>query len=219
MAKRSKQSRKPKGARVETVSGRTLFTVAGGAATTISISPASFSRCLAMADVFQFYRFVDIKLVINPNDATVTAGYAPGALFDTPPTTSGTILELPLAVNHAFIKSVDTILHVPRSELLPDSQIMWFKTIPGTPASQFEIQGNIYIAAPGAAGSIHYIEWTCEFQSWNLAAQSPLCKVPQSITSNSERRECDEKSFKIANTISCSEEISVNGVTYKKSSA
>lgn len=171
---RNRNRSNPLGTRVERVSGRTLFTLAGGSSTVIPISPASFSRCAAIADVFQFYRFTDLKVHVYPNDAAVTVGYAPGAAFDTVPATSGQILELPLAVNHGFLKASDTTLHVPRSELLPDAQIPWFKTIPGTPATQFEIQGNVYVVTPGAAGSIHGIEWTCEFQSWNLAANSPL---------------------------------------------
>jgi len=221
------QSKRPLGARVEVVSGRTLFTLAGGAATTIAVSPASFSRCLAIADVFQFYRFTDLKLVIIPNDAAVTAGFAPGAAFDTPPATAGTILELPLAVSHGFVKSVDTVLHVPRSELLRDTQIQWYKTIAGTPAVQFETQGNFYVVAPGAAGSTHYIEWTCEFQSWNLAAQSPLFLKPsipaeersKDIVSVSKIADDDLKSGSSARTTVTETSIVINGVSYKKSGA
>ncbi len=205
--RRSRNRGGPLGTRVEVVSGRTNLNYAATTAATIAIQPSSFSRCLAMADVFQFYRFTKIDVQIVPVDNSVVIGYAPGALFDTPPTTAASIIELPLAVYHGAAKFNDTHLRVPRSELVQDAQISWFKTIVGTPAAQFETQGNLYLSTGGGAnGGILVIEWTCEFQSWNLAGQSPM--VPKPL---GKKEPC------------CSDGISdavvIGGVTYRKSSA
>ncbi len=182
--KRNRNKTSPVGARVEVVSGRTNFNYAATTSTSIAIQPSSFARCLAMADVFQFYRFTHIRVQVVPADNSVVVGFAPGALFDTPPTTAASIIELPLAIYHGSGKFTDTYLNVPRSELINDAQITWFKTIAGTPAAQFETQGNLYISTGGGAnGGILVIEWTCEFQSWNLAGQSPLNLLSPKIDS------------------------------------
>lgn len=172
---RNMQSSRVVGARPEKVSGRSLFTYAAASVTTIS--PASFARALAIADVFQFYRFTKLRVKNIPTGIQSTFGYAPGAAFDAVPNLASQVTELPIAVNHGAAKSTDTILNVPRKELMGDSQIPWFKTIPGSPATQFEIQGNLYVV-PAATGIILEIEWECEFQSWNLAANSPKSNLP-----------------------------------------
>ena len=167
------------GSRVEIVSGRTNVNYAATTSATLPIYPASFARCLAMADVFQFYRFTKLRVMVIPVDNSVVIGYAPGAAFDTPPTTFASIIELPVAKYHGSAKFMETIMDVPRRELIRDSQLPWFKTVVGTPATQFEIQGNLYVSTGGGAnGGILVIEWTCEFQSWNLAGQSPMLLVP-----------------------------------------
>ncbi len=163
------------GQNVETVSGRTLFTIT--TPTTTPISPASFSRAAAMADVFQFYRFVDLKVILVPGTTALVVGFAPGSGFDTPPTTNAAIVELPLASYLSGSRTVDMLLHIPRKELLKDAQLPWFKTIAGTPDTQFEVQGNLY---SNSGSGVFIVEWKCEFQSWNLAAQSPFLKSPVS---------------------------------------
>jgi hypothetical protein len=206
MPRRSKKS--SNGSKPESVSGRTLFTIAATTASTISLSPASFPRALAISDVYQFYRFTKANLMVIPQDTNITAGYAPGAVFDTPPSVSSQVLELPQAVFHGSGKFNDTWLRVPRKELLSDAQIPWFKTIPGTPATQFEIQGNFYIVS-GATSGLYMIEWTVEFQSWNLAANSPLSIVPK----------VEDKAQQVKNSGNPTDSLVIGGVTYKKSQA
>lgn len=205
-----KKGTKGLGARVEVVSGRSNINYAANSANVLNISPASFSRCLVMADVFQFYRFTKLRCIAPPNGGTAsTVGYAPGAAFDTPPTTNAAVIELPQAIWVSGTKTMDTVLDIPRSELLQDAQLPWFKTIAGTPTAQFEIQGNIYTIA-GTAGIALVFEWTCEFQSWNLAAQSPLIALPAIKLPKRVNGEDDER---------ISDAIIVGGVTYRKSAA
>lgn len=176
---RSKRSNKgPQGARPESVSGVSIVNYGINTSNTLTISPASFSRAAAIADVFQFYRFTKLKVMIVPTGASVQIGYAPGAVFDTPPSTAAAVMELPVAAFHSANKTVDTIMPVSRKELIKDAQLPWFKTIPGSLAdTQFEIQGNLYSVWAQSGGTL-VISYTCEFQSWNLAGNSPLRSLP-----------------------------------------
>lgn len=210
-SRQNMQNSRVAGSRPEKVSGRSLFTFTTTGS--IVISPAAFSRALAIADVFQFYRFTKLRIKNIPTGVACTYGYAPGALFDTPPTLASQVTELPYAVNHGLEKTTDTILNIPRKELLGDSQIKWFKTIPGSPASQFEIQGNVYVVVP-VTGVIMEVEYEVEFQSWNLAANSPKPNLPSAdLPPASSLPTPGDVVWK--NTDS----FSIGGVTYKKSLA
>ena len=177
------------GSNPEVISGRSVIFFAASSSNIVQISPNSvFPRAAAIADVFQFYRFTKLKVTVIPTDTQVVIGYAPGAAFDTAPTTGPAIIELPIAVWHGAAKFGETRMMVPRKELIPDAQIPWFKTVPGTPATQFEIQGNLYNATgAGANGGTIVIDYTVEFQSWNLAAQSPFYRAPKEPIDNSEK--------------------------------
>lgn len=168
---------------IEVVCGRTLASVGSGTPTTINISPATFARALAVADVFQFYRFTSIRFVWPPavqastsTADVVIAGFAPGAVFDTLPTTTVQIAELPKVAIMGRNCTHDVTMTLGRKDLLSHAQLPWFKTILGTEDTQFEIQGNIYLLTP--VSTIYYIEWCVEFQSPNLAANSPMIKIP-----------------------------------------
>lgn len=214
-----------RGSNIETVSGRTLVSVTG--AVTTPISPASFPRAAAMADVFQFYRFVDLKITILPGSTGGHAtGFAPGSGFDTSPSATSQILELPFAAISPAVKTVDTVFRVPRKELLRDVQLPWFKTIAGTPDSQFEVQGNLYSVS---TAGLFIVDWTVEFQSWNLAGQSPLLKAPLS-SSLGKNKATSAKPLVLRSSDSCGDSgtssnganssvVVIDGMTYYKSSA
>ncbi len=172
------QSRRSPGARVEKICGRQFYNASATPGSIIAVSPAAFSRALAIADVFQFYRFTKLDIHIAPTATTYSLGYANGAAFDTPPTTTGEVMQLPYAQLITSTQTVPIKLHVPRSELVKDSQLNWFKTIAGNPDTQFEIQGNIYLGAGAATTAALYVDYEVEFQSWNLATNSPLRAVP-----------------------------------------
>ncbi len=165
--------------RVEKVCGRTIVQpIIGSTSGVSSISPATFPRCLAMADVFEFYRFTRLDIEVPPSSGVSYAiGYTNQG-FDTPPTTIAGVIELPYAKYMADACTTFRQLNIGRKELLGDNNLKWFKTIPGTPATQFEIQGNIYAAIASSGGVDLIIEWECEFSQWNLAAQSPLYREP-----------------------------------------
>lgn len=208
----------PLGSRPESVSGRQLFSWALSTVSSIPVQPSTFTRALAIADVFQFYRFTNLTIRILPEEVNAGVSYAPGALFDTPPTTSAGVVELPLHVSHGAFKTTDTVLRVSRKELLGDNQLKWYKTIAGTPAQQFETQGNIYYYTGAGAGTVLVlIDYTVEFQSWNLAAQSPLAHPLPQIAGEKMKSWADEMSEK--NRKANSDLLIVDGVTYKKSSA
>ncbi len=207
----NKNSKGSPGSRVEVVSGRSNFNYGASTSNVLAITPATFSRAAAIADVFQFYRFTKLRVITIPSDNSVVSGYAPGAAFDTPPTTFASVIELPVAKYHGAAKFYETIMDVSRAELLRDAQLPWFKTIAGTPAVQFETQGNLYIiTGAGATGGIIVVEWTCEFQSWNLAGQSPFPKVPGTLVKDPTTPDASK---------GMSDCLVVAGVTYRKSSA
>ena len=153
------------GARVEKICGRQYFSASSAAGQIIAVSPAAFNRAAAIADVFQFYRFTKLNIEVKPSSATLSIGYANGAAFDTPPSSSGEVLQLPFAKLMVPTQSVPERISVPRSELVKDSQLTWYKTIAGTPDAQFEVQGNIYLGASGSTSTILVIEYEVEFQS------------------------------------------------------
>lgn len=187
---------------IEVFSGRQLFNTSGtiNTVSTINISPASFTRALAVADIFQFYRFTRIKVIQPPvafNNTNVTAAivhaYAPGSGFDTAPTTYAQLVELPKMLYHGQSKTIETNMTLNRQDLLKHVQLPWFKTIAGSPDAQFEIQGNLYNIAIYTTQSF-IVEYTVEFQSPNLAGQSPLerllvkqqCQDPQAHSNPSD---------------------------------
>jgi hypothetical protein len=173
---------------VEIICGRQIFTTGTiNVVGTLSISPASFTRALAVADVFQFYRFTMVKVIIPATAPTATTGtgaastsvaYAPGAVFDTPPTTIAEIIALPKYLHMGNAVNVDKIMTLNQKDLLSHVQLPWFKTIVGTEDTQFEIQGNLYYLSSIVANASYIIEYRVEFQSPNLAGNSPMIKIP-----------------------------------------
>lgn len=214
------------GSRVEVVSGRTLVPTILNSSAALPIAPvANFPRLAAIADLFQFYRFTHIRAYCMPAEVQMGLAYAPGAAFDTPPTSLSGILELPIAVAHGAFKTTDTVLTVSRKELVGDSQLKWYKTVAGTPAAQFEIQGNLYwVSGAGGTAPNFVVEWTCELQSWNLAAQSPM-KLPGKTFESNPTTDlalglCDRDRYdKSSSESSRSDSVVIGGVLYKRSAA
>ncbi len=175
---------------IQRIAGAQLYNSTNTAVTTVPISPASFTRALAIADLFQFYRFVKIKVIQMPvtlNNITNVTNYvihafAPGSEFDTPPTTPAQLIELPRYIYHGLGKGMDTVLNLGRKDLLSHAQLPWFKTIAGTEDPQFEIQGNLYNLNNVGTATSYIIEYEVEFQSPNLAAQSPFRKQPNLVS-------------------------------------
>jgi len=173
------KGKKSLGSKIETVSGRSFvnFLYGTGNNAVVPLIPATFPRALAMADVFEFYRFTSIKMDCIPGAAAgaYALGYS-NQTFDTAPTTVSGVIELPQAVWQVSDSSVYRApLTLGRKELVDDSPLKWYKTIAGSPDDLFEVQGNFYFAFNGGPDLTFYTvcEWTVEFSQWNLAAQSP----------------------------------------------
>ncbi len=178
--------------RVELVSGRKLISGAatGGTVNILALQPAMDSRLNSIAANFQFYRFTNLKVSVFPcretgvAQAATAAAYANGSGFDTPPSTVVQLAALPYFKLVSDGQSIPASFSVSRSELLKDSQIPWFKTIQGTPASGFEIQGNIYHMSVNATFTTEYyvlIDWECELSQWNASAQAPFVLVDEQL--------------------------------------
>jgi len=204
--KMSMKRGKSLGSEAEPVSGRTLLTLTVGNGVQ-AISPALYPRALQMADVFNFYRFTKFKASIIPTGAQAALGFV-GGVMDNPPTTLAQMIELPYAVLHGASKTSNTTLDVPRKELLSNVPLKWFKTIASSLTASFEDQGYIYYITTSTV--LIVVEWTIEFQSWNLAANSPLKIVPGIKNDNSalKPKSWYEKTDDV---------IVVGGVTYRKS--
>lgn len=205
--RKNKTSSKSLGSAHQSVSGRTLFTLSA-ASSIIFLNPASFPRCLAMADVFNLYRFTRLKFTIMPGSST-SVGFSTGE-FDTPPTTVTQIMELAYAGLVPGTQTVPVHVNVPRSELLGDSTLKWYKSIAGTPASGFENQGALYWLAGGAVFLL--VEWTCEFSQWNLAANSPMKPIVPVGKNDSSISKKPQSWYEKSEDF-----IVVGGVTYRKS--
>ena len=182
-----KRSQGPPDARIEKVSGRGLFITAATPGSIFTIlNPTVFPRAAAMADIFQYYRFTKLDIELKPTGTAYALGYANGAAFDTPPSTAAEVTALPFSKYITIPQTVSEKLSIPRSELLKDSQLKWYKTMAGTPDAGFEIQGNVYLGA-GITTTINLvIDYEVEFQSWNLANNSPLralSSVPVGVSS------------------------------------
>lgn len=174
---------------VEVIAGRNLlFLGSFNTAGVLNIMPSTFARALAVADVFQFYRFTSLRATLVPVQAPPLAavsqtviGYAPGAVFDTPPASYDNIMSLPKAICLGGNETCKVALNLNRKDLLSHAQLPWFKTIIGTEDTQFEIQANLYYMSNITASFSVIIDYVVEFQSPNLAANSPMgpmIKIP-----------------------------------------
>ena len=164
------------GDRVERISGKEYISLSGSTtAQTYLIDPTGFTRAAEVATLFAFFRFTKlvIRVIPSANSGSVALGFLPGAGPDTPPSTLSQIISLPVSTVHGKYKTVDTNLTIPRSELVSKAQLPWFKSFPGTPAKQFEIQGNVYYVADASVQLMSVWEYEIEFQSWILPANSP----------------------------------------------
>ena len=189
---------------------------------TISIDPTLDPRIQAIAEYWQYFRFVAIDVVIHkggPNatwssavDHFTAAGYNP-RVPNTAPTTYQEVVELQRSVVSGFKEFVPTRLTLRRKDLLGDVPLKWYQTVAGTEDTQWEKQGVIYIAstAIGAATSnmllSYEIKGRIEFMGRSLATITPMVKQPLMVKNDAKREELSE------------DFLVVGGVTYKKSTA
>ncbi len=167
---------------VQRVCGRSIITVGAATTLTVAIQPSTFARCAAMAEVFEFYRFVSLKVELPPvagGTGTGVGNYAIGysnQTFDNPPANELQVIELPYATRQVPASTMFRSFKLGREELLRNSPLAWYKTIVGTPDQLFETQGNLYYAGDFAltGGIPVVVEWEVEFSQWNAASNSPM---------------------------------------------
>ncbi len=188
--RRSRRNAGASGQKWETISGQQLFiSTTNNALTQVPVAPSSFTRVLAIADSFSFYRFTKIKIEMLPSledaasgtqqYASLALGYLPGVAPDTPPANEASVLALPYANFLSQGSTVPRRITIPKRELVGDGQLKWYKTIAGAADSQFETQGIIYGWASSNAGSITsgvnwMVHYTCQLQGWILAGNTPM---------------------------------------------
>jgi hypothetical protein len=161
----------------------TLTTTTGtGVGVSVSPNTSLSARLAAMADVYDEYRFVNLKYrmhrgsVLNFYQSTV---FLPG-IVDTLPTTPTLAAESP---HCSLLYGLDTVptawQSVPRSLLSGSS--LWYKTVPGSPDPSVEIQGVLAYATTGAAeGGQIEVHGVCEFQSPVGAGSTPALRAQAS---------------------------------------
>ncbi len=193
--RRGRRNGSAAGQKWETISGQQLFiSTSNGVLTQVPVAPSSFTRVLAIADSFSYYRFTKIKIEMLPSleDAgsgtqvyvSLALGYLPGVAPDTPPANEASVLALPYANFLSQGSAVPRRITIPRRELVGDGQLKWYKTIAGAADSQFETQGIIYGWAAGSTitnGVNWMVHYTCELQGWILAGNTPL-SVPKDVS-------------------------------------
>ncbi len=185
------------GERIEVVEGQQLFiSTTNGTVNTIPVAPSSFTRVAAIADNFQFYRCTKLRVKVFPtiensasgssNNGSLAVGYLPGAAPDTPPANEPSVLALPFTTFMSNGQTVPSWMSVPRRELVANGVLKWYKTIAGTPAEQFETQGNIYSfgvwSTTPTIGINFMIYFRFELQAWALAGNTPLSIVPKDVS-------------------------------------
>jgi hypothetical protein len=147
----------------------------------VSVSPNSaFSaRLAAMADVYDEYRFVNLKYRMHRGSALnfyQSTVFLPG-IVDTLPGTPLLASESPHCALMFGVYGQPTAWQSPPRSLLAGANT-WYKTIPGTPDPSVEIQGVLAYATTGAAeGGLIEVQGVCEFQSPVGAGSTPALRA------------------------------------------
>lgn len=167
--------------------GHELRSVSSTGALQVVLVPFSFTRALALADNFQYYRFKKVKVTVLPSmvgtsysaaiPQSVAVGYEPGPAPDTPPASQNDVMNLSRSVFHGRGQTVNSHLNLGSNDLLADSPIKWYKTIAGTPDAQWEQQGVVYFFAAANTGtSVSFdvlYDYEIEFQGLMVASSTP----------------------------------------------
>ncbi len=167
-----------KGNKIEVVCGTEHFDITATGLTQRVLVPFNFTRALAIADNFAYYRFRKVHVEIHPgrnsNGDGVAVAYLPGVAPDTVPASLNAVMNLPYSKFHSDTKTVETYIKLGRSELIGDAPTKWFKTIAGTPDSQWEQQGGFYIWSDDPTPEFEItFRYEVELQGWVLAANTP----------------------------------------------
>lgn len=156
------------------------------------VYPGFAADLLAIADVYQFYRFSSLSYRLMPAQGSMlpagaqTAVFIPGVV-DTP--SGGQQSSLAQLRHHVTLTPRCTVptrwARLPRSVLM--SYQPWFKTIAGTPSADTEYQGKLFIAGNGTDSFHCEIKGVCEFRQLVVAGMTPMLSYDQRMLREKQR--------------------------------
>jgi hypothetical protein len=153
---------------------RTTLSAGVGGAT---IVPTQFNTITTVSDAFALYRFSRLEFRLIPDGArtqTQVAGYYPGTT-DTLPSTQPQVAE---TLSSCVLGATQTIpsewVRLNASDL--KGYLPWYKTKVGTPANEFEIQGNVYTVGSGSESYCLEIRGICELKNQLSVSQTPMVR-------------------------------------------
>lgn len=195
----------------------TSLTLASPTMQAVNVVPSLDSRLNAIAAVYQWYRFIKLKVHLLPtlaaNDVLATVGYLPRQP-NTTPVSHNELCQMPASTTKSWSQQVKSTMIINQDIMIGDTNLKWYQTELGTEDTQFEIQGVLYFAGTAnvnPSNTIVIIEGTCEFKGRANTLQSPLMVSPSpKLLSNVP---LDEKKNEE------SDAVVISGVTYYRSRA
>ncbi len=152
---------------------QTLSTGSGS----VGLGPAQFTRPAAIAEVYELYRIPELEFRLHPDTASngiQVAAMIPGVV-DTPPTTFVTASESLNACVLGQRSSQPTEWVKCQSRDLM-SYMSWYKTVIGSPDTDVEIQGAIYLVG-GSTDTIKLeVRGVFEFKNPVGPGQTPMVR-------------------------------------------
>ncbi len=176
------------GSAITKVEGHELVAIASTSLTQRVVVPFSFTRALAIADNYSFYRFRKMNVTVHPSELATTSGtsveptmcvgFSPGVAPDTPPASQNDVYNLSRSIFIGSAMTRPTTMKLSMKDLMADSPIKWYKTIAGTPDAQWEQQGVIYFFPGVTSGTaVPYqvtFDYEIEFQGLMVASSTPV---------------------------------------------
>lgn len=157
-----------------------------------SLAPTLFSTITAISDVFEMYRFTNLKYRMLPAGGTViptgsqVCGYLPGVIDTASGLTVGSLIQ---SRHTCFITERQVTptpwIKVPRAVL--QSYGNWYKTVVGTPDVATEIQGGIYVAGTGTDSFVVEVSAVIEFKDLVVAGATPMIARDRAIIAERNR--------------------------------
>lgn len=161
--------------RVEVLCGSCSLNYSAATSANFPITPSNAnwdSRANALADAFNLYRFTRITLKwCYPTTDSVVACLM--GTTDTFPTTISNAIQCEYSAHGSLGQTTVSSLAIPRSFLLK-TPAQWYKTEPGTPDPDFEVQGNIFVVTPSVATIRIFAEYEIEFSDWAPTGSTPM---------------------------------------------
>ena len=175
------------------ITAASTTTLVAPSITSANLTPAIDSRLTTIAEAYQFYRFVDLKVILCPaanpsSDSDASVGYVP-RVVNAAPTSHNELMGLPASVHKPRGLSVLAVMRVKRNILIGDAPLKWFQSIPGTEDTQWEVQGQYIFAintntSAASVQQTYIVEGVCEFKGRSPLSMTPLYKQPKTVSTS-----------------------------------